>query len=39
MALLKGVGKLGQGLVVISFRGALAVRSVWMETVHAYAHK
>ena len=43
MSLLKGVGglgrDLGKGLVIISFRGAQAIRSVWMETVYAYAHQ
>jgi hypothetical protein len=36
---LKGVGKFGKGFLFISFKGAKAVRSVWMDTVHAYAHQ
>jgi hypothetical protein len=39
MKLLMGVGDLGKSMVIISFRGARAIRGVWMETVHAYAHR
>ena len=30
---------LGKGVVVLGFKSASAVRTVWMQTVHAWAHK
>ena len=37
--LFQGVAAPFKGLAVVSFKGARAVRSVWMDTVHKYAHE
>jgi hypothetical protein len=37
--LLDGVAGLGKGIMVVGFKGAAAMRSVWMDTVHAWAHR